>query len=391
MSKPVLFLVHGIGRHKKDWSSAPDGPVAALEAAMRNYDCFGSGDKLSKYFEVVEIRYDDVFDNVLTQWSSLAQSLPAVPGFNWGESVKKLLTECGDDSNTFARLGGDILLYEGFELIARAVRLRVNSVVTATLHRALADAVKAQSIAPPFAVLAHSMGTAVAQDALFQLATNIWREDHTRLSEVKSNSKLQPIARLATNPNLNAEQASAFKAVLDDSGRKLPVGLDSLYLVADTSPLLHRAAGLYSHHQPTPGNFDCGAVCTIAHDLDPVCKIGASGSPVLARPNTLTIAVKHLHEKNIHGFGHYLSHPLVHARIFRRLIPTKFLSQHMDRAQQIAQASEWTGFGGKLAQQLTATAQLALQSKLTGISTGGLNVLELRGAVETLFKIVESA
>jgi len=383
MSKAVLFLVHGIGRHKKGWSGAPDGPVAALEAAMQNYGCFAAGDKLSTYLDVVEIRYDDIFDSVLAQWSNLAASLPAAAGFDWLDGVKKVLVDCGSDSNTFARFGGDVLLYKGFDLIARAVRLRVNSVITATMHRAYADAAAARHAAPPFAVLAHSMGTAVAQDALYQLANNDWRADNTTLRQ-----QSQPIANLATNPALSAEQSTDFNAVLQDSGRKLPVGLNSLYLVADTSPLLHRAAGLYSHHQVAPGSFDCGAVFTIAHELDPVCRIGSAGFLVPQRPNALTITVKHLHDKNIHDFRHYLSHPRVHAQLFVRLIP-KFLPEFKERAQQMAQSAEWTGFGGALAGQADAARQ-ALRDKLVAIGTGVVSVPLLRGAIEAFYKAVES-
>lgn len=389
MSKPVLFLVHGIGRHKKGWSTEPGGPVAALEAAMRNYTCFGAGDKLSKYLDLVEIRYDDIFDSVLTQWSELAGSLPAAPGFDWLESVKKVLAECGDDSNVFARFGGDVLFYEGFDLIARAVRLRVNSVISAEMHRAFAEAAAAQRAAPPFAVLAHSMGTAVAQDALFQLATNTWREDQTRLNGLRSDNKLQPIAKLADQPGLTSGQRAGLDAVLQDQARKLPVGLNTLFLVSDTSPLLHRAAGLYSHHQVAQGKFDCGAVFTIAHELDPVCKIGSAGFTVPQRPNSLTVTVKHLHDRNIHGFGHYLSHPHVHAQLFSRLIP-EFLPEFTDGALEKGQSAEWTGFGGALALQAEAARQ-AVRDKLAGISTGTVSVASLRSVIETFNKFVDSA
>ena len=378
MSKPVLFLVHGIGRHKKGWSEAPDGPVSALETAMRKYSCFASGEKLSKYLEVVEIRYDDIFDSVLAQWSNLAASLPVAPGINWLDSVKKVLDEAGNDSNTFARYGGDVLLYKGFDLIARAVRLRVNSVISATMHRAYANAKAAGSAAPPFSVLAHSMGTAVAQDALFQLATNDWTPDHTTLR-----AQAPAIAALATNPDLSPEQGADFDAARQAGN--LRVGLDSLYLVADTSPLLHRAAGLYSNYQPRPGNFDCGAVCTIAHELDPVCNIGSRGFVVPPRPSAMTLTVKHVHDTNVHGFAHYLSHPRVHAQLFVRLIPA-FLPEFKDQAQQIAQAAEWNGFGGALADRADGV-RLALHDKLIAIRTDTASVASLRDAIKALFGI----
>ena len=390
MSKAVLFLVHGIGRQKKGWSEALDGPVPALEAAMQNYACFAAGDKLSKYLDVVEIRYDDIFDDVLKQWSDLAASLPAASGFDWLDSVNKVLVDCGNDSNTFARFGGDVLIYKGFDLIARAVRLRVNSVITAKMHRVLADASAAGSAAPPFAVAAHSMGTAVAQDALFQLATNTWREDRTRLNELWSNNKLRPISRFVDNPNLTSDQRADFNAVLQDQEHKVPVGINSLFLVSDTSPLLHRAAGLYSHHQPTPGSFDCRAVCTIAHDLDPVCKIGSAGFSVLQRPSAVTISVKHMHDKNIHGFGHYLSHPRVHETLFSRLIPELFLPEFRVRARQLAEQPEWNDLGGALA-DLEEVARQALRDKLIAIGAGSASVASLRGAIEKFFKIVDVA
>lgn len=389
MSKAVLFLVHGIGRQKKDWSEALDGPVPALEAAMRNYACFAAGDKLSKYLDVVEIRYDDIFDDVLKQWSDLAASLPAASGFDWLDSVNKVLADCGNDSNTFARFGGDVLIYKGFDLIARAVRLRVNSVITAKMHRVLADASAAGSAAPPFAVAAHSMGTAVAQDALFQLATNTWREDQTRLNELKSNNKLRPISKFVDNPNLTSDQRADFNAVLQDQEHKVPVGLSSLFLVSDTSPLLHRAADLYSQVQ-SGGNFDCGTVFAIAHDLDPVCKIGSARSEMPQRPDVVAISVKHVHDKNIHGFGHYLSHPRVHAALFNRLIPELFLAEFRAHARQLAEAPEWNGIGGALT-PLADAARQAVRDRLAAIDTSAVSVASLRNAIESLSKFVDSA
>jgi len=356
---------------------------------MQNYACFAAGDKLSKYLDVVEIRYDDIFDDVLKQWSDLAASLPAASGFDWLDSVNKVLVDCGNDSNTFARFGGDVLIYKGFDLIARAVRLRVNSVITAKMHRVFAEASAARRPAPRFAVLAHSMGTAVAQDALFQLATNAWREDQTRLSELKTNTKLKPIAKFADPSVLSSDQRADLNAVIQDRGRGLPVGLNSLFLVSDTSPLLHRADGLFSHHQVAPGKFDCPAVFTIAHELDPVCKIGSAGFQVPARPNALTITVKHLHDRNIHGFGHYLSHPHVHAQLFSTLIP-EFQPEFSDSALQIGESAEWTGFGGALAGQVDAVRQ-AVRDKLTAIPTGAPGVGSLRNAIETFNKFVDSA
>jgi len=78
----------------------------------------------------------------------------------------------------------------------------------------------------------------------------------------------------------------------------------------------------------------------------------------------------------------------VHAQLFVRLIP-KFLPEFKERAQQMAQSAEWTGFGGALAGQADAARQ-ALRDKLVAIGTGVVSVPLLRGAIEAFYKAVES-
>jgi len=48
---------------------------------------------------------------------------------DWIGEVQSLLDSLGGDRKEYADYGGDVLLYAGFDLVARAVRLRVASVL----------------------------------------------------------------------------------------------------------------------------------------------------------------------------------------------------------------------------------------------------------------------
>ena len=215
----VLFLLHGVGRHAKGWSR---DPLAALQAAMKLYpECFEAGKSLDQYLTLVEIKYDDIFDTVLDRWAELAATLPSpTGGFNWTSKVTQLLKKAGDERNIFARYGGDVLLYCGFALVARAARLRINSLIASTILEENEAALRDRRSPPKFALAAHSLGTTVAQDALYQLATGRWVSDDEQL---------------AADPNFSAALASTAPP------GDLAVNLHGLFLVSDTSPVLHQS------------------------------------------------------------------------------------------------------------------------------------------------------
>lgn len=377
----IVFLVHGIGRHAKGWS---DDPVAALDQALRLYpQCFPAGKKLGDYLEIVEIRYDDIFDLVLQRWDELAQSLPAPAGaFNWTGKVSELLQRANNDGATFARFGGDVLLYGGFALVARAARLRLNAIVSATIFRAHVEAIAADRNPPKFAVVAHSMGTAVAQDALHQLATGEWVVERDEIEDA--------LPDLVENANLSEQQAADLKAVLDglaaDETRTIPVNLTGLFLVSDTSPLLHRAPALYSELRTATGAFDCTGFWSINHELDPVSRVGAGLGGGAVRGDKVDIVVRHIHKRNIHDFAHYLSHPRVHAAIFRRMIPD-FSNACFQQAQELAKRDEWKGFGGELA-GLEAQARQRLIDELRNSAAAQRTVEKLRETIEKYFGLI---
>ena len=361
--KNVLFLIHGVGRQPVNWSATA---VAALEEAMKLYPvCFPAGKKLADYVDIAEIRYDDIFDHILDQWAQLANSLPQAAGFDWVDEIGKLLKKAGDDRNVFARYGGDVLLYCGFALVARAVRLRVASVVATKIADAVA---RGEGGDPPkFAAVAHSLGTAIAQDSLHQLVTGDW---------------------LAERSAVKARLPGAAPAA-DAPDAKFPAGLHALFLVSDTSPLLHQAPTLYSHLRTATGSFECKSVCVVGHDFDPICRAGREFIRPAPAPRTgiASVQVKHFHQEGIHDFAHYLSHPGVHASLFAALIPD-FSIACFESARELAATAEWQGLGGKLKDR-TEAERKALEQKLRRMVSGRPSIKALRKILEDYAKKIE--
>ena len=387
--KNILFFIHGIGRQSAGWARAADGPITALENAAKLYDCFAPNRPLSDYVDLVEVRYDDIFDQVLKQWQQLAQSLPASPGVPWVKSARDLLTECGNNQNLYADYGGDVLLYCGFKLVARAVRLRVIAKIVAEVYARWMEIIDAgknvasvleQGEFPKVGVVCHSLGTTVAHDALYQLTTANWLAEH---EDVES-SQLQ----LGNAPDLSGKQKQDFDKVVDGTrahpDRPLPVPLEALFLISNTFPLLKQVDGEYLMVKTASSGYHCGRYFDVRHKLDPVCKVKVFQKPAKG-PIGKMIEVEHIHSKNIHGFGHYLSHPLVHGPIFGTMI-SEFTGPCWKRANALGVSDDWKGIGGALKLESQAAKGILL-AKLAQIDIPGRGVLDCRKVFEMLAKI----
>jgi hypothetical protein len=385
MQKNIVFFVHGIGQHATGWSRAADGPIVALNNAMKLYpNCFPAGKNLEDYLELVEIRYDDIFDKVLDTWQDLGKSIPMNSGFNWVDSMRDLFTSVNGNKELFLRYGGDVLLYCGFDLVARAVRLRVNSVIATKIYQAHLAAASTPGQLPLMSVIAHSLGTTVAQDALYQLANAKWDDDIAAVSAQRP--------ELNITSHLNKSDQKDYQAVIEGAkqnpDKPIPVDLDTLFLVANTVPLLKRT-GEYALQRTASGGFDCGSVYNVNHLWDPVSKI--CGGLAIDNPRNhwswSNIKIGHVHDANIHGYGHYLSNPAVHGLIFSKLMESTFTDTCYDSAQAIAQQAAWQGFGGQLS-SLEEQARKKLEEQMSSISTGiGSGIEKLRNAVEAMAKL----
>lgn len=323
MAKNVIFFVHGVGRHEKGWSKIEGGPVHALVEASKQYDCFNGLD-FEKLVDLVEIRYDDIFDQHLNQWAELADALKTSPvkkaSFN---RVTNLLSSLNDDNNLFAQYGGDVLLYTAFDLIARRVRLRVNSIISNKITTALKQARDKPGPNPEFCIVGHSLGTTIVHDCLHQLASNDWLpKDDVGIDDVKiTAAEKQHLQSLMQRPANNPYAPGNFI-------------WDSVFMISNTSRLLHRVDENPYNSLVQPGRA-VRYYINVDHELDPISKVKRFNIPASwDRSRAFKIEVDHVHQTNIHGYHHYLKRPAVHRPLFRTMIP-QFSNSCNDQAMEL--------------------------------------------------------
>ena len=320
MAKNVIFFVHGVGRHEKNWSKIEGGPIHALIKASKQYDCL-NGLAFKNLVDLVEIRYDDIFDQHLNQWAELADSLKTSSAnsasFN---KVTNLLSSLNDDSNQFAQFGGDVILYTAFDLIARRVRLRVNSIISNKITTALKQSRDKPGPNPEFCIVGHSLGTTIVHDCLHQLASSDWLpKDGVNIDDVKMTpTEKQNLQALMQDPANNPYAPGKFI-------------WDSVFMISNTSRLLHRTDVNPYNSLVQPGKAVRYFV-NVEHELDPISKVKRFKIPTnWNRSRALNIEVDHIHQANIHGYAHYLMRPAVHRPLFRTMVP-QFTNSCNDQA-----------------------------------------------------------
>lgn len=312
MAKSTVFLVHGVGKQTKGWSTKKDGPVTTLTTAAKRYACFKDR-PLTDQINFVEIRYDDIFDAVLDSWSNLATQLKAdAGGLLTGGSLKVLDDLKKGNKNTFAQYGGDVLLYRLFPVYAKAVLLRVMAQITAEV---------AKNDAVDYGLVAHSLGTTVAHDALHILADGTWQGTGLIVDDVDLGKA-----------GISGEQTAIDKVFALDRDNPYAPGSSrfrwySIMMVANTSPLLH-----VTRKDPYSSYVRCGVYndtrsishffYDVDHRLDPICWVKPfTKSETHWTVDPVEITLDHIYDSNVHSFAHYLMHPAVHGPLFRDLAP----------------------------------------------------------------------
>jgi hypothetical protein len=325
MAKNIVFVLHGIGQYTEGWMSLESCAVPMLKAVTKDYPFF-EGKSLDTFTDFTPILYDDVFDRILAHWTSLAEGLrgaiPIMPAF--ADKVIGFMEEAGDDKWTL-KSGADVALYWGFRLFQQRVVLRV----LAQICSKVAATIAASDQVPHYHILAHSMGTAVAHDALHHLGTESW------LSALRD----------ATFDDADADHAegdrSAFLANLErlkDATRKhepfspTNFAFQSITMLSNVSGLIHGAESPY-HSIVRPGTpGDEGAVTNnylnVNHQFDPVSIIGDFRMPEgwSLSGGGFDILVDHLvgEPDQLHDAAHYVRHPDVHLRLLSQYVDQYF-------------------------------------------------------------------
>ena len=318
MPKHTCFLIHGMGGHGEGWSKRA---VTALGKAAAHHNIIDSAEKIDAAVEFVEIRYNEIFDGIVKNWNTLASSLSDMPGAIQPEvsKVTTWLTENTKDDAGFATTHAlDVSMYLLFKIISRMVQLEVASQMMVKLAAHAEDA-NHRSV-----VIAHSLGTAVAHDAIHRLANTEWLSNPGKIEAIATRAQ-----QLGTD--LTGDEITAQKAVFNSAFGPGQSCFDSIFMFANVSPVLHQVgvSPAKSYCAPRfadpnkPERFQAERFYNIGHVIDPVHIIGdfrAEKSWPLAAANDAAydISVKHFWDNDIHTLDHYFINP----RVYREILPT---------------------------------------------------------------------
>lgn len=286
----LVFLVHGMGVHKQSWST---DYVDAIAAAYDQYPSL-KGLPLKELFRFVPISYDEIFRELVGNWSDAAE-LIASASTETGAPVSKLTDwlKGADklDGNFKWTHAADVLLYRGFSL----VRERVCAHVAAQLVKAIKQHITDEGISR-WSVIAHSLGTSVIHDTLARL----W------------------------DPKASMPGGIAFSTGNEQAQLIAMIANVSRVLETDPYDVYESSVKPGRNAQPDRG---CNYYLTVRHVYDPFTipsmfrpQMWPDELTLLAKPARYVYSeVDHIHQWNVHDFGHYLKHPRVHVPLFRRL------------------------------------------------------------------------
>ena len=334
----VLILAHGMGEYARGWSA---DIVDKLDSVAAQYPAFKVGPRFSQRLTIEEIAYDAVFAKIVSGWNRDAGALDA-----WakgaGRSLPKLVSWLrsplpSEAKGFFWTTAIDPLLYRGFHLVRDDVRAQVTSQVAAIAKRAM------QNGAAEISVLAHSLGTAVMHDSLDTLGRKPFEKNEALTAarwQFANIFMLADVCQLARN------------------------------LVADIdyfdSIVRPTSAG-------TANDTYCQFFVNVWHRFDPFVLL-APFRPVTWGDNYIPIGpLEHFHSANVHGYTHYLDHPLVHVPIINGALGEPIISD-VDQEKVLASYPVTSSKGCDA--QITAVIQKAqelahaedLEEAIIGIS-----------------------
>lgn len=313
MAKHLLFLVHGVGDTKPNWSEPIQELIRTLYAGYHISKLM----PFDQYFAFHEINYNDKFDAQRTAWKNASASVvKALGDGGMKPGAVTTLTKWGaePDKDRFLNTHAlDVVIYRYLSLVAEQVRTTVQKQVLSALAAQPANHMGRWS------VIAHSMGTSVTHDVLHQLFT----------------------------PNRPADWAS------------LPVGAFRPYVVmmlASVSRLLENkeffgADGDVYKSVVRPGPASSNAACdyfiNVRHEWDPIPKPRRfwptddwPDAATRTQGRYIDVEINAIEQPNVHDFAHYLKNPKSHVPLFRLLtVPSLLKDEEYTTACQAYEES----------------------------------------------------
>lgn len=297
----VLLLVHGMGEHPKGWSK---DIVDTLDTVAARYPAFQGGRKFSERVDrIEEINYDDIFANVVAGWNHDASALDA-----WSTQQNRPLPKVvswlrkplpTSAKGFFWSTAIDPLLYRGFHLVRDSVRAHVTAQIAAIADSAM------QNGAAEISILAHSLGTAVMHDSLDVLGRAPYRGNEILTAKRFQFANLFMLADVCL------------------LARNLVADID--YFDSVVRPT---SAG-------TADDSYCQFFVNAFHRFDPFVGLAPFRPTSWGEDYVELGPLDHWRQANIHGFTHYLDHPLVHAPIINGALSLPLITD-ADQARELA-------------------------------------------------------
>lgn len=364
--KQTIFLVHGMGNHPEGWAKN-EGFIDAITKAYNQYEYLAKT-PIEQRFDFVPINYDNVFVNLVNTWASNAKMISALAGeVGAPQAIAKLtgwLEGAGELKGNFAWThAADVLLYRGFRLVRERVCTSVANQIVSVVNKN-----RKQHADWNWSVIAHSLGTAVTHDTFARIGApnQGWPG---QLAYSAPNEQAQVVMMVANVSKVL--EVKTDEEPYDAYGRRDNDG----DLVTTLAPGYGGQKGR-----------SCRYYVNVRHKLDPFT-IPKMFNPLdwpdrdslLAKPPRYVFnEIEHIHDANVHDFGHYFKNPDVHVPLFQRLLTPDAISP--DEYQQAK--DKFRKFG-----TLGEDAALAIRKKLLdSLPAGNSTWMDLGAIYKEFFK-----
>lgn len=286
----TVILLHGMGKPDskmfEDWEKS----LAKL------HDSYAEpGDEFATQFECVPINYDSFFEDRRNAWAEQVQKIldagVALPVNDLTVDDLEPITE----DNFFTTHLMDVLLYRFDPLVADEIR---DHVAERMLH-----VIRNRPAGTKVSVLAHSLGTSIAHDAINVIYHP--PQVHAKPKLTTGNFRFHAIIQLANNSRALESKWSAYNSFV--------------------RPGIKDSDG---------GQYVATRMLSASHKYDPLAALRGF-NPIDNWPNAETVKEKRMvlvnpsiiQHWNVHDFSHYLNDPRVHIPMFRFLRTKGFISE----------------------------------------------------------------
>lgn len=302
MAQYKVIMIHGVGKQAPGQWSTP--MVAKLKEVALNYQFF-KDNPLESYADFIEINYDDLIEEVIKQWSTEADGVAKAVAEQQvtAGKVLEVLKQGGESDEFYWDNAADVAIYRFFKTFRYAIRGKVAKELKNALQPYLLGDQDTK-----YMVIAHSMGTMVAHDAIYELMYGTWAGAE------------------------NALKGKLFK-------------FDSICMLANTGLLLQTelpGKGVSIYNSPIAAGEATTHYLNCNNKYDPITW-PYSFKPSWTTPGFEQPSVQHLDVLKpwtVHNMEFYLENPRVHIPILNRIVPLVIEQHEIDKAYSDFKAKE---------------------------------------------------